>query len=95
MRARRADKRIAEMGGREALPRKSGELVFHNEWERRAFAIAVSLAQQGEYDWNEFRRELTKAIVEAEKADPLRPTRGYFESWLVSLEAMLEKKAIL
>jgi hypothetical protein len=60
---------IAEMPAPAALPRKSGEMVFHDEWERRAFAMAVSLAEQ--------------------------PSRGYYESWLVALEALLQEKELL
>ena len=85
---------VAEMNGPHALPRKSGELVFHDDWERRAFAIAVSLADRGQLEWPEFQRELIQAIAEAERADPLHPSRGYYESWLVSLESLLEKKGL-
>ena len=86
---------IAEMAGAYALPRKSGELVFHNEWERRAFAIAVSLAEQGQFDWSEFQQQLIASIAEAERADPQKPSRGYYESWLESLEAVLHRKRLL
>jgi nitrile hydratase accessory protein len=86
---------IAEMAGTHALPRKSGELVFHNEWERRAFAIAVSLAEQGQFEWREFQQQLIESIAEAERRDPQNPSRGYYESWLVSLEAVLRKKQLL
>ena len=86
---REAREEIAEMSGGSALPRKSGEMVFHNDWERRAFAIAVSLAEQGYYQWPQFQEQLITAIAEAEHQDPQHPTRGYYESWLVSLEKLL------
>ena len=86
---REARSEIAEMPGSSALPRKSGEMVFHNDWERRAFAIAVSLAEQGYYQWPQFQKQLIDAIVEAESDDPQHPSRGYYESWLVSLEKIL------
>jgi nitrile hydratase accessory protein len=86
---------IAEMQGQQALPRKSGELVFHDEWERRAFAMAVSLAEQGRFAWADFQKELIAAVAEAESKDPLNPTRGYFESWLVALEAVLADTHLL
>jgi nitrile hydratase accessory protein len=85
---------IAEMPGA-ALPRKSGELVFHDDWERRAFALAVSLAEQGLFEWPEFQQQLIAAVAEAERGDPRHPTRGYYESWLVSLERVLTKKRLL
>jgi nitrile hydratase accessory protein len=86
---------IAEMADTYALPRKSGELVFHDEWERRAFALAVSLAEQGQFEWSEFQQQLIASIAEAEQADPQHPSRGYYESWLVSLEALLLRKQLL
>jgi len=92
---RLADPAIAEMPGREALPRKSGELVFHDEWERRAFAMAVNLAEQGSFEWADFQQALIAAVAEAEGDDPLNPSRGYFESWLAALEAVLADKRLL
>jgi nitrile hydratase accessory protein len=82
------------MAGAYALPRKSGELVFHDEWERRAFAIAVSLAEQGQFAWSEFQRELIKSIAKSEQGDPQNPSRGYYESWLAALEALLSRKLL-
>ena len=86
---------IAEMAGAYALPRKSGEMVFHDEWERRAFAIAVSLAEQGQFEWREFQQQLIESIAKAEQDDPQNPSRGYYESWLASLEALLRQKLLL
>jgi nitrile hydratase accessory protein len=91
---RHARSEIAEMASA-ALPRKSGELVFHDDWERRAFALAVSLAEQGLFEWSEFQQELIAAVAEAERDDPQHPSRGYYESWLVSLERLLTKKQLL
>jgi nitrile hydratase accessory protein len=83
------------MAGTYALPRKSGELVFHEEWERRAFAIAVSLAEQGQFVWSEFQQELIESIATSEQGDPQNPSRGYYESWLAALEALLRRKLLL
>lgn len=77
------------MPGCSALPRKSGEMIFHNDWERRAFAIAVSLAEQGYYSWPQFQNQLIEAVAEAEQNDSQHPTRGYYESWLAALEKLL------
>lgn len=93
--SRTARPAIAEMEGTSALPRQSGEMVFHTEWERRAFAMAVYLAEQGVYDWPEFQQQLIKAVAEAEGNDPLNPVRGYYESWLASLETVLKEKGLL
>ena len=86
---------VAVMEGGSALPRKSGEMVFHDEWERRAFAIAVSLAEKGQYDWSDFQQSLIRAVAEAEAHDPLHPSRGYYESWLAALEQLLAEKHLI
>lgn len=83
------------MEGQHALPRKSGEMVFHDDWERRAFAIAVLLAEQGKFEWREFQQQLIASIADAERSDPLNPDRGYYESWLVSLESLLRDRGLL
>ena len=85
---------IAEMKGAATLPRKSGEMVFHDDWERQAFAIAVSLAERGVFAWSEFQQQLIGAVAEAERDDPLNPARGYYESWLVALERILALKSL-
>ena len=92
---RTARPEIAEMEDRPALPRKSGELVFSDEWERRAFAIAVSLSEQGAFEWSDFQARLIEAVAVAEAGDPLHPSRGYYESWLAALEAVLAEKQLL
>lgn len=86
---------IAEMAGASALPRKSGEMVFHDEWERRAFALAVSLAERGQFEWREFQQQLIESIAQSEQRDPQYPGRGYYESWLAALEALLRRKRLL
>lgn len=92
---RQARSDIAEMTGAASLPRKSGEMVFHDDWERRAFAIAVSLAERGMFRWSEFQQQLINAVAEAEQGDRHEPSRGYYESWLVALERSLKEKHVL
>ena len=86
---------VAEMPATCAIPRKSGEMVFHSDWERRAFALVVSLAEQRQFEWTEFQQQLIQCIGETERDDPQNPRRGYYESWLASLEALLRRKQIL
>lgn len=91
---RRASPHIAEMSGPCALPRQSGELIFNADWERRAFAIAVSLTEQGLFAWREFQEQLIETLSRAELCDPHSTGRDYYESWLVSLEALLRGKRL-
>ena len=47
MKPRLINSHIAEMEEAAALPRGSGELVFHDPWERRIFSLTVALHEQG------------------------------------------------
>ncbi len=88
---RQTSHQIADMAGPESLPRRNGELVFHDDWERRAFALAVTLCEQGHYEWDDFRQHLIASIASEddtpENPDPNAP--GYFEHWLAALEKTL------
>ena len=94
---RTPDRSISNMEGASALPRKSGEMVFHDAWERRAFALAVALCEQGHYRWDEFRDHLIAEIGTADaarSADPDAAFPGYYEHWLASLEKVLIEKGV-
>ena len=88
---RQPNHQIADMVGSESLPRRNGELVFHDNWERRAFALAVALCEQGHYEWDGFRQHLIASIASEddtpEHPDPNAP--GYYEHWLAALEKTL------
>ena len=88
---------ISMMEGRGSLPRKSGDLVFHDEWEKRAFAMAIALYDSGYYQWEEFRciliSEINSSGETATNPKPEKP--GYYEHWLSSLEKLLQRKEIL
>jgi len=91
------DQAIANMPGLEGLPRSNGELVFHDEWERHVFAMAVSMCEQGLYEWGEFRDHLIAAIATTGETpeNPRPDAPGYFEHWLASFEAVLKEKGLL
>ena len=91
------NQQISVMAGRDALPRRNGELVFHDDWERRVFALAVALCEQGQYPWDDFREQLIASIANtqdsAEDPDPKAP--GYYEHWLAALEQTLANNGII
>ena len=95
IRERRTNPDVADFTGSATLPRKSGELVFNAEWERRAFALALDLVEKGFFEWSDFQAQLIRAVAEAESNDPQNPSRGYYESWLAALEALIEEKNLL
>ena len=94
---REANQQIADMEGTAALPRRNGELVFHDEWERRVFALAVTLCEQGHFRWHDFREQLIASIAahdnNLENSDLDGP--GYYEHWLAALEKTLANIGIM
>lgn len=91
-----AERRVADMEGVAALPRKSGELIFQAPWEGEAFALAVALCERGMYPWSDFQSHLIAAIATADgKQFPPETQPTYYEHWLVALEALLIEKNIL
>ncbi len=98
MRARRAvDPEVADMTGAAELPRRSGDLVFHEPWERRAFALAVALNRDGQFEWEEFRQNLISAMELGQRKTHTRNHRrvGYYEQWLTALEQTLDDNGII
>jgi nitrile hydratase accessory protein len=95
---RHTNPKIAEMQGPSSLPRRSGELVFHDPWERKVFAMAVALCEQGFFTWDEFRDHLIAEIAETERAAGLKTLTSalpsYYESWLAAFENLLREKGI-
>ena len=61
-------------------------------WRAEQHPDLVALAEAGYFQWSEFQARLITAIAEAEAGDPQHPSRGYFESWLVALEALLDER---
>jgi nitrile hydratase accessory protein len=86
------DRDVTLMQGKEALPRKNGELVFEAPWQARALGMAVALSEQGLYRWDDFKSHLIAEIAEASEHPHDQgesPATSYYESWLASLEHVL------
>ncbi len=65
------------------------EPVFHDEWERRAFALTLACGMLGRWNLDESRH----ARERQHPADYLR--HGYYENWLAGLETLLAEKGLL
>jgi nitrile hydratase accessory protein len=75
------------LGSPDAPPRQNGALSFASEWERRAFGLALALAKEGYFEWEEFRQALIAQIGGWEASHSLDdPSWRYYERWLDALE---------
>jgi nitrile hydratase accessory protein len=76
------------LDGPEAPPRDNGELMFAEPWESRAFGLAVTLHDAGEFTWDEFRTHLVAQIA-------AHPDRPYYRCWLQALESVAVHRALV
>jgi nitrile hydratase len=83
---------VHDMGGMHGfgpIPREFNELVFHTEWERRAFAIVTAMNATGE--WN---LDLLRAARES-----LPPheylSKSYYEIWLAGMERLMLERGLV
>lgn len=87
------DREVSNMQGAVALPRKNGELIFHEPWEGRAFGMALVLHDEGTYPWDEFRDRLIAEVNSTNCKSGVQP--DYYEHWLAAFEKLLIDKGIL
>ncbi len=90
-----------ELSGAAAPPMVNGELVFEAPWQGRVFGIARGLAEQGIYEWDEFRARLIEQIgsfdrhvATRDRAAPA-PEYRYYEHFLRALEALLMERGLV
>ena len=83
------------MGQSDTPPRANGSLCFHQPWERQAFGLAVALARDGHFEWEEFRQSLIAEIT-AWEASHARddPDWDYYECWLNALERVMRSQVL-
>lgn len=88
---------VTEMMGKpDTPPRANGTLCFADDWERTAFGVALALAKQGYFEWDDFRDELIAEIGTWEVAHPTdRSSWHYYEHWLAALEKAVVKAGLL
>ncbi len=77
------------MHGFGLVVREHDEPVFHAEWERRTFAIALALMGRRAFNVDEFRRMI-------EQMPPLQYLgASYYERWLHACESLLIEKGVV
>ncbi len=82
----------ADLGGMMGfgpIDRESGDQLFHDEWERRVFALTLAMGATGSWniDTSRFARE---SLPPAQYL-----SSSYYEIWLAGLEKLLEQSGLL
>src|ERR1700722_13271640 len=76
-------------------PRVNGGLCFAAPWERLAFGMALALAKQGVFEWEDFRAEMIATIADWESSHDLDdPSWSYYGVWLEVLERMMSRAGL-
>ena len=74
--------------------RDESGLGFREPWEAQAFAITLSLHQQGLFTWSEWTCALAKQISAAQAAGDADLGDSYYRHWLAALESLVAAKGI-
>ena len=83
------------LGKSDMPPKDNGTLCFAAPWERQAFGMALALAKQGVFEWEEFRQEMIATIGAWEQThDRADPSWHYYEIWLTVLEHMVRRAGL-
>lgn len=61
--------------------------VFNAPWEAQAFAMAVSLSQQGVFTWEKWTQTIGALI--AADSEPDKTGEHYYHYWLAALEQLV------
>lgn len=80
---------LGGMHGHGQINPETNEPIFHAPWERRAFALMLSVFAGGQYNVDEFRH----AIERMDPAEYLRSS--YYEHWLHAVESLLVEKGVI
>ena len=76
------------------LPRDNAGPVFVEPWQAQAFALAVTLSDQGHFTWKEWAGELADTLrAAADRGEPDDGSR-YYDYWLDTLERMVMVKGL-
>lgn len=87
------DHAAAQMLGQpDSPPRRQGRLHFDHAWQRQLFGMALAVAKEGHFDWEDFRQELIGAIGAWEQLGcGSQPPWDYYERFLEALARALER----
>jgi nitrile hydratase accessory protein len=72
----------------DSISQTAGDPVFAEPWQAQAFALAVTLSEQGYFTWKEWSATLAEELK-------TEAARGYHEHWLAALERLVTAKGLV
>jgi len=76
------------------IPRDAEGPVFREPWEAQAFALTLSLYEQGLFSWKEWTAALVAEIKRAQDAGDPDTGETYYRHWLAALERIVAEKGV-
>ena len=76
------------------MPQGEDGPVFREPWEAQAFAMALSLHQEGLFTWPEWAATLADEIKRAQEAGDPDTGETYYHHWLNALERLVAEKGV-
>ena len=74
-------------------PQTGSDPVFREPWEAQAFAMAVTLHQQGLFTWPDWAQALAEQIASAQARGEADLGDTYYHHWLAALEKLVAARA--
>ena len=78
-----------------SLPRDDDGPVFREPWEAQAFAMTLTLHEQGHFTWPEWAERLSAEITAAQAGGDPDLGDTYYLHWLKALEGLMALKEIV
>ena len=72
----------------------SEERVFTEPWQAQAFAMVVTLTDQGCFTWKEWTVAFSGVLAESENCGGASDGSDYYFSWVKALERIVFEKGI-
>ncbi len=76
------------------VPNDGEAPVFDEPWQAQAFAIALSLQQDGVFTWGEWAETLGDEINKARAAGDPDDGSTYYHHWMATLERLVHEKEL-
>jgi nitrile hydratase accessory protein len=77
-----------------SVPNDGEAPVFGEPWQAEAFAIALSLHQEGVFTWTEWAETLGDEIQKARAAGDPDDGSTYYNHWMATLEQLVDEKGL-
>jgi nitrile hydratase accessory protein len=76
------------------LPRDDEGPVFAEPWQAQAFALAVTLSEQGHFTWKEWAGALADELAAAQTRGEPDDGSQYYHHWVAALERLVTAKGL-